>query len=151
MYNKIFLKNLLKKVLVHIFTLLRPNCTIICGTVSLQIFGRIPKSTTFSFDSNDLSIFKHTSNTHCVSNKWPIWTQKVQKEAYIEMWTTNFCNSFFKNIFLYIIDWLSKIRLVHTYVIHRKVCLIGSVYHLKFCRVSGIRRNKTKWIWIFDR
>ena len=107
-------------------------------------FRKNSKSTTFSFDSNDLSIFKHTSNTHCVSNKWPIWTQKVQKEAYIEMWTTNFCNSFFKNIFLYIIDWLSKIRLVHTYVIHRKVCLIGSVYHLKFCRVSGIRRNKTK-------
>ena len=35
----------------------------------------------FSLDSSDLSIFKHTSKTHCDSNNWSIWAQKVPKEA----------------------------------------------------------------------
>ena len=35
----------------------------------------------FHFNNSDLSIFKHNSKTHCPSNNWPIWLQKVPKEA----------------------------------------------------------------------
>ena len=45
------------------------------------IIQKNPKSTTFSFDSSELTISKHTSNTHCASNGWPIWAQKVPKEV----------------------------------------------------------------------
>ena len=48
---------------------------------SLNTVYRFPKSTTFSFDDKDLLIFKHISKAHCASNNWPIWAQKVQKEA----------------------------------------------------------------------
>ena len=39
--------------------LLQPNWSIFSDTVSLQTFGKIPQSTTFSFDNSDLPIFKH--------------------------------------------------------------------------------------------
>ena len=61
----------------HIFTLLLAHfesklVNYSWHSESLKIFGRIPKSTTFSFDENNLSIFKQTSKTHCTSNNWPI-------------------------------------------------------------------------------
>ena len=66
---KIFLIKLLKMLVViyaSFGTFLRINWSIFRGTVSLltyaYIYGRIPKSATFSLDSSDFSVFKHTSN-----------------------------------------------------------------------------------------
>ena len=38
-------------------------------------------SEAFSFENSDLTIFNHFSKAHCDSNNWPIWTQKMPKEA----------------------------------------------------------------------
>ena len=41
------------------------------------------KSATFSFENDDLSMFKcWSSKAHCASNDWLIWTQKVPKETW---------------------------------------------------------------------
>ena len=69
----------------HIFTLLftpfvSRSVDYSSRSESLNI-GIISKSVTFSFENDDLSMFKHFSKTHCASNNLPIWTQKVQKEA----------------------------------------------------------------------
>ena len=51
-----------------------------------------------------MSIFKHISKTHCVSNNWPILTQKVPNEAY------KFSLEFFQKYFVLLNGGRSKIR-----------------------------------------
>ena len=46
----------------------------------------------------------------------------------VKMWTTNFYKIFFKNILLYMIGRLSKIRSLHTYAMHRMF------YFESYCR-----------------
>ena len=83
--QNVFEKSLVENCSPHLYAFfwhfLRSNWSIIRGTVSIWTFEGIPKSTTFPFDDSDLSISKHTLKTHCVSNNWPIWAQKVSKEA----------------------------------------------------------------------
>ena len=124
MYTKTFSKILLLKFAVfifihHLWHLLRPNWSIIRGTVSLKKIGRIPKSTIFSFDESDLSILKHTSKAHCALNSWPIWTQKVPKKREDVEYN------------------LSKIRLVHKYV------MIWTVYYDWICIFENYEKGLT--------
>ena len=46
------------------------------GTFCIQIGHWL-----FSFEDNDLLMFKHYSKAECGSNDWKIWTQKLPKEA----------------------------------------------------------------------
>ena len=80
--TKYFWKNLYKLV-AHIFMLLLAPFTSKLANYSRPTlnFRKNSKSTTFSFENSDLSIFQLFSKTHCASNNWPIWTQKVPKEA----------------------------------------------------------------------
>ena len=57
----------------------------------------------------DFTVFKYFSKTHCASKNWPIWTQKVPKEAYTFKLPTfvRFCSKIF------CCTW-TKIRSVHT-------------------------------------
>ena len=45
-------------------------------------FRRNSKSATFSFKNDDLSMLDDSSKPHCTSKYWPIWMQKVTKEAW---------------------------------------------------------------------
>ena len=77
------------------------------------------------------------SKTHCASNNWPIWTQKVPKEA------TNFYYTLFKNILLNANFGLAKIRSVHMYVIpwmFFQRCL--SVVCIQYSRVKESARDE---------
>ena len=59
--------------------------------------------------------------THCAANNGPIWTQKVPKRS-VKMSTTSFYKSFFKKyVGIHEQSAVSKIRSVHTYVMHRTV------------------------------
>ena len=75
---KIFLKIVLRKLAVHIFTFLLAPFTSKLVNYSRHSetlnFRKNSKSTTFSFENSDLSIFQLFSKTHCASNNWPIWT-----------------------------------------------------------------------------
>ena len=81
-YNKIFLNKLLQKLVAYIFTL------------RLAFFAS--KSVNYSRRSESLNIVEIgdiflrkqrfnnvqvSSKAHCDSNNWPIWTQKIPKEA----------------------------------------------------------------------
>ena len=44
-------------------------------------FRKNSKLTSFSLKNSDFTVFKDFSKTHCASKKWPIWAQKVPKEA----------------------------------------------------------------------
>ena len=85
MNNKIFLKKLLHKMVAHIFKLLLAafaskfvNYSRHSETLN---FRKNSKSTSFSFENSNFTVFKHFSKTHCASKNWPFWTQKVPKEA----------------------------------------------------------------------
>ena len=84
-YNKILLKKLLKKLTAHILTLLLAPFASKLANYSRRSetfnFRKNSKSTTFSFENSDFAVFIHFSKTHCTSTNWPIWTQKVPKEA----------------------------------------------------------------------
>ena len=70
-------------------------------------------------DSSDLSISKHTPNTYLL--EWLSNLGEKSGERSVKIWTTNFYNSFSKNILLHMNGQLSKICSVHTYVIPRTV------------------------------
>ena len=83
--TKQFWKKLLQKSLAHIFTLLLTpfvsklvNYSRCSETLN---FRKNSKSTSFSFENSDFTVFKHFLKTHCSSKNWLIWTQKVPKEA----------------------------------------------------------------------
>ena len=103
MHNKIFRKNscrnLSSKSLRFFWYILRPNWSIIrCTMILWSMFknqqialieGKChrfwnssdSKSTSFSFENSDFTVFMHFSKTRCASKNWPVWTQKVPKEA----------------------------------------------------------------------
>ena len=84
MYNNIFLKKLLEKLVAIIYTLLLAHFVFKLVNYSklseILNFRKNSKSTSFSFENSDFTVFIHFSKNH-FSNNWPIWTQKVQKEA----------------------------------------------------------------------
>ena len=82
------------------------------------------------FENRQLTVFEEKCHwfrnsskclkTHCAVNNWPIWTQKVPKEAkrcglQASRW------GFFKNLLSYMKSRLSKTRSVHMYVMPRTV------------------------------
>ena len=95
---------------------------IIRSTMSLKIFKRIPKSKTFSFDNSDLSIFGHTVPR--IIDQFG--RKRCQKN--IKMCTTNSFTSFFKNILLYTNCGMSKMHLLHTYVVKRFILAVSTVF-----------------------
>ena len=44
-------------------------------------FRKNSKSTSFPIKNSNFAVFNYFSKTHCASKNWPIWTQKVPKEA----------------------------------------------------------------------
>ena len=85
MYNKIFLKTLLQKLVAHIsmlFLALFASKFVNQSRHSETLnFRKNSKLTSFSFENSDFTVFKHFSKTHCASQNWPVWTQKGPKEA----------------------------------------------------------------------
>ena len=83
--HNIFEKPFLQKLVAHIVMLLLAPFSFKFVNHSRHSetlnFWKNPNSTSFSFDCSNLTIFKHTSKTHCASNNWPILTQKVPKEG----------------------------------------------------------------------
>ena len=81
----IFFAKLLEKYVGHIFTLLLAPFASKLVNYSRHSetlnFRKNSKLRTFSFENRDLTVFQHFSKAHCASNKWPIWMQKVPKEA----------------------------------------------------------------------
>ena len=70
--KKIFLSEISKKLVAYIFTLLlapfaSKSVNVSRRSESLNIRKK-SKSATFSFENNDLSMFKHSSKAHCDSN-----------------------------------------------------------------------------------
>ena len=59
------------KLVVHIYTLL-------LAPFAFKLVNCLRHNETYE---RDLSFFKHTSKTHWDSNNWPIWPQKIPKEA----------------------------------------------------------------------
>ena len=78
MYNKIFLKKLLLKLVAHIFTLLLAPFALklvyYLRSNEILNFRKNSKSSSFSFEDSDFTVFKHFSKTQCASKNWPIWT-----------------------------------------------------------------------------
>ena len=82
--NKMFKEKPSQKLVAHIFTLLlAPFAFKLVNHSShseISNFHKISKSTSFSFQISDFTVFKHISKTHCVSKNWPILTQNMPKE-----------------------------------------------------------------------
>ena len=82
---KYFLTKTLFRLIAHIFTLffwhlLRTNWSIVTGTVSLWKMFESSQIVVFEGKCRRFRILKIKVSL-CASNNWPIWTQKVQKEA----------------------------------------------------------------------
>ena len=75
----------LKMLVVHIFTLLLapfvPKLVNYLRYSETLKFRKNSKSTSFSFENGDFTVFIHFSKTRCASNNCPIGTQQVPKEA----------------------------------------------------------------------
>ena len=92
--------------------------------------------------------FRNSSDwlkTHCAANDWPIWTQKVPKEA-LDLWTTSFYKSFFKNILLYVTVGCQKYVWYIRMLCPGWVILVESVFDVVYqtCSLDRIeKRNNT--------
>ena len=83
-YKNVFLKKLLCKLVAHVYMLLLApfeSKLVNQSRRSETFFRKNSKSTSFSFENSDFTVLIYFSKTHCTSNNWPIWTQKVPKEA----------------------------------------------------------------------
>ena len=94
MYSKKMSKKLFQYFVFHIFTISFGTFCVQIGQLFAAQWGSIPKSTTFSFNNSDFSISKHSSKTSCASNNWPIWAQKVPKDAQ-RCWLQTYVRVFF--------------------------------------------------------
>ena len=116
------------------------------------------------FENRQLFVFEGKCRRFWNSSEWSV-----------NMWTTNFCRSFSKNILFHINSRLSKIRSVHTYVIPRTVyfgwicsvlpcCMHKSMIHNDWGKIPSQLHSKTisllflqslhnviLWYWAFGK